>query len=152
VGRALLGGLLVALLASGCGGGGVDAEEYRGEANALCAAGDQRVEAVGSPTKIDDAEEAAALRRVAAAVEPTVERLEKLETPDDLRDGHADMVESYREGLTGLAELAQALDAGDRAATAEAASKYTTAVSTAQGRARDLDLAGCARFGLPAGS
>jgi hypothetical protein len=152
VGRAALIGLLAVLLLPSCGGESVDPEEYRSEMNAVCAAGDQRVEAVGSVSKIDDAEEAAALRKLAAALEPTVDRLEQLSPPSEERTAHNKMVSAYRVAAAAIGDMADGLEASDRAATAEATSEYTTAVNEAQGLARDLELDECNRFGLPAGN
>jgi hypothetical protein len=146
---AVLVGLLVPFLA-GCGGG-ADPAAYRSDANALCAAGDQRVEAIGSVSKIDDAEEAAAVRRLAAALTPTVDRLEQLSAPDDDREDHGAMVRAYRTAVAAVADIARGLEATNRAATAQAASEYTTAVNEAQALARDLELEDCNRFGLPSG-
>jgi hypothetical protein len=99
-----------------------------------------------------EAEEAEVFRKLERVLAATVVKLDDVEPPNRDRGAYREMVSAYRRGVATTSTLADALQSGNRRAIATAASEYTTAIGEAQAKARDLGLAECNRFGLPAGN
>jgi hypothetical protein len=132
------------LLAAACGGddeGGAD--DFRAEANAVCAEYGPRIAAVPAP--LDDEDEWAALAGdIGDLLEAAVNELRGLEPPDDLGEDYGRWVDLKAEVLAQTRALQEAGAAHDEEAIATALAAAQEAESEADALAAELGLDDCA--------
>jgi hypothetical protein len=97
--------------------GGMDAEEFRGEARRLCAAEDRAANDAGVSQARSPRQLADALDRARRASRPIQEEFAELEPPDELERAHADYVRLNRDGDRLLERSIRGLRGDQRAAT-----------------------------------
>lgn len=104
-----------ALLATGCGGnggnGGLTAEEFRQQADAICAEFESKLDAVEQPSSPDD------LKRFVDDAVPIIEegtqKLNDLEPPEEFRDEWTRVREINSENLDTIKDVQAALEDDD---------------------------------------
>jgi hypothetical protein len=142
--RAALVALALAGLA-GCGGGaGGDPEAYRKAGDAACTDYQQAIAGLAQPAKPTDL--GPYIEKALPVLTRTVDRLEKLDPPGDLRDAYETFRNAARKTVAraeALRQAAQDADAGEvQRLLAEAAEASTKRV----GLARDAGLEACAQI------
>lgn len=103
--------VVVPLAAAGCGGEDLSADEYRTQANQLCAIAEQRAREAPppqSPEEIGPSLEAA----LQLGIEQQ-EEFERLEPPDEVADQHEEAVEQGEEQIETIEGLIDELEEGD---------------------------------------
>ena len=136
--------LALALLAAGCGGDdGAAAEDYRGQANAICA--EAKRQAAELPPPAGDTSEAVAEYAGARApiVRDELEALSELEPPDELADGHEQLLRQTELEAQALENLQQAAAAADRGGAEIAARQGQRAAEQRARTATELELREC---------
>ena len=89
--------LVVAL--AGCGGDeSVSTKDYRAELEKICAESNKRTQYVQKPTRATSEAIADYLQRLRDINVQTIAKVEKLETPDELKDAHERALEANRVG------------------------------------------------------
>lgn len=99
--RRALATLIVALAAALAGCGGEDQlspDEYRAQLRRICADSERRSERVKQPTRSTPEAIADYLTRLRDINASTIERVERLEPPDELRSAHDRALAANREG------------------------------------------------------
>jgi hypothetical protein len=109
--RVALGALALAACAAGCGEDESPADEYRDDANALCAEAKRDVDALSQPGTPAGVERY--LREALELSREYDDRFRALEPPEELRDQHDEAVRLSRRGELLLEGLADDLGAGD---------------------------------------
>ena len=142
--------ILLALLAAGCGGdGSLSRAEWAEEANAICLETLEQVEALGRPATSDDylrvTPEANRLGRDA------LERLRKLEAPDDIEPDAREMIAGYEDSIEQQERVYEGMKAqregqgGPFADYGRASMRAIEAGRAADEIAKRLRATGCAR-------
>lgn len=131
------------VLAAGCGGDDGDAEEFRAEANAICADYEARIAAV--PPPLEDVDEWAAVAGdIADMLEAGVNELDGLDPPGDLGERYDEWIALKRESLEATRDLQDAGAADDQALVDEALARIGETERRADEIAADLGLDDCA--------
>jgi hypothetical protein len=126
-----------------CGGGDDGAEEFRAQADAICADYGPRIAAV--PPPLEDVDEWAAIAGdIGDLLEAAVGELRGLEPPGDLADDYGEWIALKEEVLAQTRTLQEAGAAHDDAGVAEALAAAQQAEAEADELARELGLADCA--------
>jgi uncharacterized phage infection (PIP) family protein YhgE len=107
-----------ALALGGCGGGNgggeeLTAEEFRQEADAICAEFEGRLDELGTPESLDD------LQSFVSEAVPIIEegnaQLQELNPPDELQEQWDQVMEINDEQLQTVRDLREAVEEGDQA-------------------------------------
>lgn len=106
---------LATFLAAGCGGdggnGGLTAEEFRQQADAICAEFESKLDAIDQPSSPDD------LKRFVNDAVPIIEdgtqKLSDLEPPEELQDKWTRVIEINEENLETIKNVQTALEDDD---------------------------------------
>lgn len=131
------------VLAAGCGGDDGDADEFRAEANAVCADYEARIAAI--PPPLEDVDEWAAVAGdIGDMLEAGVNELDRLEPPGDLGERYDEWIALKRESLAATRELQDAGSADDQARVDEALARIGETEGRADEIAADLGLDDCA--------
>jgi hypothetical protein len=114
--RLTASGLAVAatLLAAGCGGDGngeLTAEEFRQQADAICAEFEAKLDAVVQPTSPADLERF--VNEAVPIIEEGTQKLNDLDPPEEFRDEWTRVVEINEENLVTIQDVQTALEDGD---------------------------------------
>lgn len=135
----------VAVLLAGCGGDErMGMEEFRSEANAVCARTEQRLQELGPPA--DSPEGVASYAdRAAPILSDRHERLQELRPPEEEETAYDALVEEAGAELDALRDLRDAAEAGDAEAAAQAASRGRVATVRVNVLAVRLELRDCVR-------
>jgi len=143
--RAAVASLSLALLLAGCGGGGrMSLEDFRTEANAVCAETEQRLRELPPPQ--DSAEGVAAYAEGAIPIlEERHEQLQELEPPEEEEVAYDALVEEAGNELEALRDLREAAAGSDAQAAADAASRGRVATVRVNVLAVRLELPDCVR-------
>jgi Tfp pilus assembly protein PilP len=112
-------GLIVLVLAAGCGGGDdrLSREEFVSEAEQVCDDFDQRVNEVDEPQNADDVERY--VNEVRPVVEDGLNDLRGLQPPEEFEEQWDELMAANDAGLEALDDLAQAGANGDEARVQE---------------------------------
>ena len=142
--RALLPLALPVLIAfaAGCGGGAetLTADEYRKQADAICAKANKKIEALGEPDSIDEFRNLVEDAR--PTVEDAVEDLGELDPPEDLEKAHDRWMDQNERLLETFEKLETVEDEQELARLGEQFAEENEAANrTAR---EDLDLDTCA--------
>jgi hypothetical protein len=135
------------LLAAGCGGDGgggngeLSAEEFRQQADAICADFEQRLDEVEPPTSPDD------IQRFVNEAVPIIEegtgRLNDLDPPDEFQDEWDRVVEINEENLATIRSVRDALEDNDIAEAQRLIQEAGGNEEEADQLARDIGLTEC---------
>ncbi len=137
---ALAGAAALVLLAAGCGGG--DGNDFREQADAICADYQERIDAVEVPSSLQELAGSAA--EVAGLIEDGTAELAELEPPDDLEDAYGDWIGLNEQGAARLREISAAAEQDDQARVQELAGLADRNEREADARAEELGLEDCA--------
>jgi hypothetical protein len=109
--RLAVGAIALAACAGGCGGDDTSADEYRDDANALCAEAKREAEALPQPGSAAEVE--SYLRDALELNREYDDRFSALEPPEELRDQHEEALRLSRRGERLLEGVADDLAAGE---------------------------------------
>ena len=141
---AALVGVLV-LLATGCGGGGSDArlsrEEFESQANAICAKYQKQLNAVGTPSSIEEIPDL--VDQALAILNKEIAEIAALNPPADMQTEFDAMIEASNNTKDAADDLSQAAKDGDRAAVQKALDEGNAASKKADQIATQLGLDSC---------
>ena len=144
--RRVLGlALFFAALAAGCGGGGGDGlsqEEFRQQADAICAKYDKKIQALGSPQSPADIP--AYVQKGIPLLRQGIAELRALNPPADVEDDYNRMLNETAKAIPAAEKLADAAEKGDTAAVQEAIREGQQADQASDELATKLGLGRCA--------
>jgi hypothetical protein len=135
-----------ALVLGGCGGGNgggeeMTADEFRQEADAICAEFEGRLDDLGRPESLDD------LQNFVSEAVPIIEegnaQLQELNPPDELQEQWDRAMEINNEQLETVRDLREAVEDGDQARVQELIEAGNEANTEADQLAADLGLEDC---------
>jgi hypothetical protein len=135
-----------ALVLGGCGGGDgggeeMTADEFRQEADAICAEFEGRLDDLGRPESLDD------LQNFVSEAVPIIEegnaQLQELNPPDELQEQWDRAMEINNEQLETVRDLREAVEDGDQARAQELIEAGNEANTEADQLAADLGLEDC---------
>jgi hypothetical protein len=105
--------LTLALSFAACGGDdGLSKEDYQAELRKICAESERKTNAVEEPTRATAEAIADYLQRLRDVNAETIEKVEELEPPEDLRDAHDRALEANREGRQKVDDVIKELEGG----------------------------------------
>ena len=135
-----------ALVLGGCGGGNgggeeMTADEFRQQADAICAEFEGRLDDLGTPESLDD------LQNFVSEAVPIIEegnaQLQELNPPDELQEQWDRAMEINNEQLETVRDLRGAVEDGDQARVQELIDAGSEANAEADQLAADLGLEDC---------
>jgi hypothetical protein len=128
---------------SACGGDDrLSQEEFRQQANAICAKYDEKIKALGSPAS--PAEIPDFVRRGVPLLRQGVTELRALKPPAELQDDYDRMLDETAKAIPAAQSLADAAEKGDAAAVESAIAAAQMANKASDQLATDLGLDKCA--------
>jgi hypothetical protein len=147
---AALVAVLTAVLAA-CGGSddGPTREDFAAEANRICREGEAKVAGIVEEMQAQggnaDPEQAAAdaLERATEEYEPIMERLRRVEAPDDLEDDWKAFLDEIQEAFDLFPRLADATRSGDRDELSELTTRFAQIAGDTRPFAQRHDLDDC---------
>jgi hypothetical protein len=146
-----------ALALAGCGGEDrLSLEEFKTQANEVCADGEKLAAGVAADVREQggtDAEEAAAkiLEQSREKYHPVLGRLKALKPPEDVQDRWDDFVAKIQEAFDLFPRVAEAIRAEDRAELQELTTRFAEIAGPTRRFAQDYDLQRCMPDDAPAG-
>jgi hypothetical protein len=135
---------LATFLAAGCGGDGngeLTAEEFRQQADAICAEFEGKLDAVAQPSSPEDLERF--VDEAVPIIEEGTQKLNDLEPPEEFRDEWTRVVEINEENLDTIKAVQTALDDGDVAEAQRLIQEAGGNEEEADRLARDIGLTKC---------
>ena len=144
--RRVLVTLALALAFAGCGGEAeLSPDDYRAELRKLCQEAERKTNAVQEPTRATREAIADYLTRLRDINAQTIQRVEELEPPEDLKDAHDRALKANREGRAKVESVIEELEGGgDPTQVLTAARKDLEASSrAAKQAARDVGVPEC---------
>ena len=144
--RRVLATLGLAAAFAGCGGDDqLSPEDYRAELRKLCQEAERKTNQVQEPTRATREAIADYLTRLRDINAQTIQRVEDLEPPDDLKDAHDRALKANRDGRAKVDAVIEDLEAGgDPTQVLTAARKDLEASSrAAKQAARDVGVPEC---------
>ena len=144
--RRLLVPLVLVLGITGCGGDDAPSpEEYRSELRKLCQDAERRTNEVSEPTRATREAIADYLTRLRDINARTIDRVEELEPPEDLKAAHDRALAANREGREKVDAVIEELEGGGdpTQVLTEARSELEDSSRAAQQAARDLGVPEC---------
>jgi hypothetical protein len=142
---ALVSVAAVVLVACGGGDGSGDRlseEEFRQQANGICADYNERIADLGSPTSPEDIPDY--VERGIPVIEEGIARLRELNPPEDLEDDFNTMLDETEKAIPAARKLSEAAAEEDAAAVQEAISEGQEADAESDRLATELGLDECA--------
>jgi hypothetical protein len=144
----LLAIAFLALGAAACGGGGGGGDrltraELATRANAICQEFEQKIEALGSPTSIDEIESFA--DRSAEIAREGRDELRELEPPEELESDYDRLVDTLDEAIEDIERIGEAASDGDEAEVQRIANEADRKDEASDRLANDLGLNDCAQ-------
>jgi hypothetical protein len=140
---AALAGVLV-LLATGCGGGGgerLSKEDFQSQANAICGKYQKQLNALGSPTSLDEIP--ALVDQALAILNKEIDEISALKPPEELQSQFDQLLQASDNTKKAAADLSTAAKAGDQAAVQKALQEGNAASTQADKFAAQLGLDSC---------
>lgn len=142
-----LAGLLLgcAAILSACGGGAGDrlsAEDFREQANAICAQYNDKVSALGTPTSPEEIPEF--VEQGIPLIEEGLAELRALKPPEELEEDYDAMLDETAKAIPAARDLSEAAADQDAAAVQEAIAQGQRADEAADRLATKLGLDSCA--------
>lgn len=133
---------ICAVALAACGGDdSLSAEEYRAQGNAACDRYERDVGALEQPQSVDEVPEYA--EQAAARLTELIDELDALAPPDDLADGHEELVGLGRDSTAKLEEL-QAVADGEPEELQQVLEQASELDGQSDALARELGLDACA--------
>jgi hypothetical protein len=130
------------LSASGCGGDDrLSEEEFREQANSVCADYEDRIRDIGTPTSVDEIP--AYVDEALPVVEQEIEELKALSPPSEQQETFDEMIAEAEKAAAVGPELREAAEENDRAAIERALDEGNAASDRADEHARELGLTAC---------
>jgi hypothetical protein len=140
-----LAAAIAVLALAACGGGGdgdeLTADEFRQQADSICAEFEGRLDELGTPESLDDLE--GYVDDAVPILEEGTNRLGELQPPDELEEDWNRAMEINREQLENVRELQDAVADGDQARVAELLQQSDEAREESNQLAADLGLTEC---------
>jgi hypothetical protein len=132
--------------ASACGGGGGDdrlsQDEFRQQANAICAKYDAKIKALGSPSSPADIPDF--VRRGIPLLRQGIAELRALKPPTELQNDFDRMLNETAKAIPAAQSLAAAAEKADAAGVQKAIAQAQAASAASDRLATDLQLDKCA--------
>ena len=144
--RRLLVTLVLASTLAGCGGDDAPTpEEYRADLRKLCQDAERRTNEISEPTRATREAIADYLGRLRDINAETIDRVEELEPPEDLKAAHDRALEANREGRAKVDAVIEELEGGGdpTQVLTEARQDLEESSRAAQDAARDLGVPEC---------
>jgi hypothetical protein len=137
---------IVAAFAAGCGGGGngggeLTAEEFREQADAICAEYEGRLDELGTPESLEDLE--GFVGEAVPIIEEGNAELSELEPPPELEEQWNRLMEINREQLETVRGLQEAVEEGDQERMQELLQQGDEANAEADRLATEMGLEQC---------
>jgi hypothetical protein len=139
---ALMGAL--ALLAAGCGGGGeepLSKAEFQSQANAICAKYEKQLNALGTPSSIDEIPDL--VQQALVILNKEIDEIAALNPPDELQSDFDKMITASNKTKAAANDLSAAAKSGDQAAVQKALEDGNAASDEADQLATGLGLGEC---------
>jgi hypothetical protein len=139
---ALMGAL--ALLAAGCGGGGeepLSKAEFQSQANAICAKYEKQLNALGTPSSIDEIPDL--VQQALVILNKEIDEIAALNPPDELQSDFDKMIAASNKTKAAANDLSAAAKSGDQAAVQKALEDGNAASDEADQLATGLGLGEC---------
>lgn len=144
-GRLALVLVLAAALVAGCGGGGnggaPSADEFRQQADAVCAKYEQKLNALGEPASPEDL--ADFVDKAVPIIEQGNTELNELDPPDELQDDWDRAMELQNENLETTRDLRDAVRDNDPARIQELVAKLDSTTAESNRLAENMGLDKC---------
>ena len=140
---AALVGVLV-LLAAGCGGGGeepLSKAEFQSEANAICAKYEKQLNALGTPSSIDEIPDL--VQQALVILNKEIDEIAALNPPDELQSDFDKLIAASNKTKAAANDLSAAAKSGDQAAVQKALEDGNAASDEADQLATGLGLGEC---------
>ena len=139
--RAPLIMLVLAAVLAGCGSGEGDPprDAFVAEANAICRDGERKIAAMFD----DERATPASLERIAVAYEPYLERLDRLDPPQELEPDWREFLAGVDEGFDLLPQIARAAEAQDEERLREISARAEDIADDTRPFAQTNGLDGC---------
>jgi len=137
--------ILAVFLAAGCGGdggnGGLTAEEFRQQADAICAEFEGKLDAVEQPSSPEDIERF--VDEAVPIIEEGTQKLSELDPPEEFRDEWTRVVEINAENLETIKKVQTALREGKPEESQRLLQEAGGNEEEADRLARDIGLTKC---------
>lgn len=134
-----------AVLIAGCGGGSdsLSAEEFRSQADDICADFERQIDALAEPTSADQV--LTFLRAGLPIQEAQLDRLRALDPPDELQDDFDEAIELSERQIAAIDAAADRIEGGEdpEAVISEVSDDIESLGDQADAKARDLGLTVC---------
>jgi hypothetical protein len=128
---------------SACGGDDrLSQEDFRQQANAICAKYDEKIKALGSPASPDEIPDF--VRRGIPLLRQGITELRALKPPAELEDNYDRMLDETAKAIPAAQKLADAAEKGDAAAVQTAIAAAQEASRASDRLATGLELDKCA--------
>jgi hypothetical protein len=142
---AALVGVLV-LLATACGGGGsssarLSKEDFQGQANAICAKYQKQLDALGTPSSLDEIPDL--VDQALVILNKEVDEIAALKPPEELQSDFDKMIAASNKTKAAADDLSSAAKEGDQAAVQKALEEGNAASAEADQLAGTLGLDSC---------
>jgi hypothetical protein len=136
-------GVLV-LLAASCGGGGeepLSKAEFQSQANAICAKYEKQLNALGTPSSIDEIPDL--VQQALVILNKEIDEIAALNPPDELQSDFDKMITASNKTKAAANDLSAAAKSGDQAAVQKALEDGNAASDEADQLATGLGLGEC---------
>jgi hypothetical protein len=135
---------VLALLAAGCGGGGeepLSKAEFQSQANAICAKYEKQLNALGTPSSIDEIPDL--VQQALVILNKEIDEIAALNPPADLQTEFDALIEASNNTKAAADDLSQAAKDGNQAAVQKALDEGNAASDKADQIATELGLDSC---------
>ena len=136
---------VLALLVAACGGGGDSArlskEEFQSQANAICAKYQKQLDALGSPTSLEELPDF--VDQALGILDKEIAEVSALDPPEELQSDFDKMIAASNRTRAAANDLSSAAKSGDQAAVQKALDEGNAASKDADALAGNLGLSGC---------
>lgn len=135
---------VLALLAAGCGGGGeepLSEAKFQSQANAICAKYQKQLNALGTPSSIDEIPDL--VQQALVILNKEIDEIAALNPPDELQSDFDKMIAASNKTKAAANDLSAAAKSGDQAAVQKALEDGNAASDEADQLATGLGLSGC---------
>ncbi len=135
---------VLSLLAAGCGGGGeepLSKADFQSQANAICAKYEKQLNALGTPSSIDEVPDL--VQHALVILNKEIDQIAALNPPDELQSDFDKMIAASNKTKAAANDLSAAAKSGDQAAVQKALEEGNAASDEADQLAAGLGLAEC---------
>ena len=135
---------VLSLLAAGCGGGGeepLSKADFQSQANAICAKYEKQLNALGTPSSIDEIPDL--VQQALVILNKEIDEIAALNPPDELQSDFDKMIAASNKTKAAANDLSAAAKSGDQAAVQKALEDGNAASDEADQLAAGLGLGEC---------